>query len=456
MTLAPSSVRRRAMTYSWYVVWALLAVSVLGYVDRLILSFLVEPIKKDLGLTDTQVGLLTGLAFAVLYAVAGLPLGRIMDRANRGLVLAACVVTWSVGTVCGGLAGSFSALFLARVAVGAGEAGLSPAAVSLIGDHFDPGEAEKPLGLFTVGLYVGGGAALIVGGELIAYLSSLRVVVLPIVGQISAWRAAFILIGVPGLALAALIGLTVRGPHRGAGRRSVASLGDTLAFARQNGKLLSLLILAVMAWGFNGYGLLNWYPAMLTRTYGLSARELAWAYGSVFLVGGALGALSLSPAVRWASRRGARNPLFAVAVWTMAAMTLSSIAGPLAPTAAGAIVCTFITLLTSSMTTASIYSIIVAVVPAQLRGTYTSAYMAVMNLTGGAFGALLVGMLTDHVFGPSRLNIALSTVASVFGPLSVVLIVLARGEYSRRPPLIGDAPLAMREVMADSASPAPK
>ena len=422
---------RRKGTYSWYIVWVLLAVSILSYVDRLILSFLIGPIKAELHLTDTQIGLITGLAFAVLYVVAGLPLGRLMDKANRSFVLAICVVVWSIGTACSGLASGFLALFLARVAVGTGEAGLSPAAVSLIGDYFSRDEAKRPLGVFTVGVYLGGGVALILGGELIAYLTSLHAIILPFLGRLSAWRAVFVVMGFPGLLLAAIVVMSVREPRSTRRSSAPATLKQTLAFGRRNQTLLLLTMSALVVYGFNAYGLLNWYPAMLMRTFRITTRVVAWTYGPAFLLGGTLGALSFAPVVKSLDRRGHPNAAFTVAGWTLAVITVATIAAPLMPTLAGAIFFSFITLFCSAMTVTAAYSIITSVVPAELRGMYTAAYMAVMNITGGAFGAVIVGLLTDYVVSASRLNLALVIMALVFGPTSVLLMILA-GRHFRK------------------------
>ncbi len=425
---------RRAGTYAWYVAGVLLAVSILGYIDRLILSFLVEPIKASLHLRDAQIGMITGVAFAVLYAVAGLPLGRLMDRANRPVVLSLCILAWSFGTAYCGLSASFIGLFLARVAVGTGEAGLGPAAVSLIGDYFAGSQVEKPLGMFSSGLYLGGGAALMLGGALFGYLSAHPSVSVPGFGVMAPWRAIFIIMGVPGLLVAALVAVSIREPRRKAATNAEsASLSEALGFARRNRNVLLPLIISVVAWGFNGYGLLNWYPAMLQRTYGVSPHVVAWTYGPAFLIGGTLGSISVAPAVIFMARRGNTSPLFSVAIWTLVGMTIATAAAPLMPGLPGAILFAFLTLLFSSMTVTVNYSIIALVVPGRLRGLYTAAYMAIMNVTGGAFGAVLVGLLTDHWLGAAHLNLAIDVMAITFGPLSILLMRRATREYRRRP-----------------------
>jgi MFS family permease len=433
MLAAPPPLRGGSF-YAWYVVAALLIVSILGYVDRLILSFLIEPIKADLVLTDTQVGMITGLAFALLYVVGGIPIGWMIDRGKRVSVLSACIVVWSGATAACGLAGNFISMFVARIFVGAGEAGLSPAAVSLIGDYFARDKVQKPLSIFTVGLYVGGGIALIAGAQMIAFLTSLGDIVLPGFGPVSAWRMTFILLALPGLAIALLLILTVKDPPRTAAK-AAADRGYALSFFRQHRKLLTLMIVAVVLWGFNGYSFMNWYPAMLMRSYGMTTAEVAWTYGPAFLVGGTIGSLSLGPTVSFAMRRGRSDAVFMVSATALTVLAFGSILGPLMPTKTGVIAFAFVSMLAQSLVVASVYALITVVSPSPLRGVYTGFYMAIMNITGAAFGAVLVGVLTDNIFGSAGTDLALVTVAVIFGPISAVLMFLAAREYRRAPPI---------------------
>ena len=430
-----TSLGAKVSGHAWYVVVALLTVSILGYVDRLILSFLIEPIKHDLVLSDTEVGLIAGLAFALLYVFAGIPIGRLIDTRRRVTVLAVCVLIWSVATAASGLAVGFLSLFVARIGVGAGEAAVGPAAISLVGDYFPPDKVQRPLGIFTVGLYAGGGFALILGGQLIAYLTGLGEVDLPFLGRTSAWRMTFLLLGLPGLLVAALLTATVREPLRRHHAESVDQQG-AVAFFNQHRKLLLLTMFSVIMWGFNGYGLLNWYPAMLMRSYGLSTHDVAWTYGPAFLLGGTLGSLGLAPLTRLVAARGRSDAVFVVSLFSMTLMGVSSFVGPLMPSVAGVLVVSFFNLFGSSMTVAGVYAIITTVAPGRLRGLYTGVYMSVMNITGGAFGAVIVGLLTDHVFGDAGVNLALMSVAVVFAPVASLLMYLAGREYRRAPPIV--------------------
>ena len=422
----------RNLRYAWYVAATLLIVSVLSYADRLILSLLIEPIKAQLHLTDTQVGLLTGLGFALLYVLAGIPIGRMIDKSNRVIVLAACVLIWSLATAGGGLATSFLTLFLARTGVGAGEAALSPAAVSLLGDYFPPHKVQQPISVYTVGQYAGGGLALILGAEAVAFLTSLGPVTLPYIGIVPAWRMTFLLLGLPGVLIAALLYLTVRDPPR---RQEAVPDGQVplgaIAFARANRRLLTLIVAAVMLWGMNGYGFLNWYPAMLMRTFGMTPHMLARTYGVAFLVAGTLGSLAFGPLSQMLIRRGSADAVFIVSTIALAMLALSSTMGPLMPGRIGVIAWAAVSLFCQALVIASVYGIIAAVAPGPLRGVYTGFYMVIMNITGGAFGAVLVGILNDHVFGATAINRSLALLGFIFGPISTLLMWLATREFRR-------------------------
>lgn len=434
MTCGPTpSMQTPATRYAWYVVAMLMLVSVLGYIDRLVLSLLVQPIKAELHLSDTQIGMITGLAFALLYVIGGIPIGRLIDRRNRIVVLAICVLIWSAATAAGGLATGFALLFLARIGVGAGEASVSPAAVSLIGDYFPSDKVHQPLSLFTVGLYAGGGLALILGAEAVAYLTSLGPISLPHVGPISAWRATFLSLGVPGIVVAMVLLLTVRDPPRRHAPNSPAPVqsAGAMAYAREHGRLLILLVAAVVLWGMNGYGFINWYPAMLMRTYGMTTQTVAHTYGVAFLVCGTLGALSLAPIARVIASHGRNDAVFTVSFVALALLAIGSAVGPLMPGRVSVIVCSALSVFCQSLIVVSVYAIITLVAPARLRGVFTGFYMCIMNITGGAFGAVLVGALADHAFGAARLNWALSSVAVVFGPPATFVMWLAAREYRR-------------------------
>ena len=186
---------------------------VFSWVDRYILSLLIEPIKDDLGLSDTQIGLLLGFAFALFYATMGIPLGWLADRKRRTWIVAAGITIWSLATALSGLARSFGQLFAARLTIGVGEATLSPCALSLISDSFPKARRARAISFYLMALSLGGGIANLVGGQVIAWSRSAPVIDLPLAGVVEPWQFTFILVGLPGLLIAVLM-FFMREPSR--------------------------------------------------------------------------------------------------------------------------------------------------------------------------------------------------------------------------------------------------
>ena len=201
------------LRYAWWVVFALTAIYMLSYMDRVILSLLVAPMKRDLGISDTRVGLLQGLAFGLFYTLMGLPLGRIADTRNRRNLIAVGVVLWSFFTSACSLARSFWTLFLARMGVGVGEASLSPAAYSLIADYFPREQLGVAISVFYMGIYLGTSLSLVVAGLVVDALSHTQFITIPLLGTMAAWRITFLIVGMPGV-LFALLAYTFREPPR--------------------------------------------------------------------------------------------------------------------------------------------------------------------------------------------------------------------------------------------------
>lgn len=419
--------------YDWYVVGVLFVISVLGYIDRVILSFLVEPIKAELQLSDAQLGAVTGLAFAVLYVMGGVLLGRMLDKGHRVLILAVCVVVWSVATGATGLATGFAFLFIARMFVGVGEAGLNPAAFGIISNRFSQANVQKPIGLFTTGLYVGGGLAMLLGGQLLSFFEGADGYSLPFIGAAEPWRLVFVILSFPGLILAGLLLLSVRDGQsaRAKADTGVLQTADTVApiggleFTRRNAALITLLAISVVCWSMNNYGLLNWYPAMLMRTYDMSPSLVANTYGPAFLISGIAGCITVSPILTKLRRRNPEKAVYLLCAASMAVLSITTFIGPLVPGVPAAVVMAFINLFISAMSVTSVFVLLVTVVPQHLRGLYTGLYLALVNMTGGAFGSVFVGLFTDNIFGTQGLNYSISTIALLFGPVAAFLMFKA-------------------------------
>src|SRR5262249_49422675 len=199
--------------YAWYVVFVLMVCFTLSFVDRQILSLLVDSIKQDLGVSDTRIGLLQGVAFALFYTLLGLPLGRLADRRSRRNLIIAGIVVWSLMTALCSIARSFWALFFARMGVGVGEATLAPAAFSLIADYFPIKRLGTALSIYSMGIFIGSGLALIVGGTVVSAVTGMPSTHVPIIGTIASWRLTFLIVGLPGILIGMLV-YSVKEPPR--------------------------------------------------------------------------------------------------------------------------------------------------------------------------------------------------------------------------------------------------
>lgn len=213
--------------YAWSVVGMLTLAYVLSFIDRQILGMLITPIKASLHLTDTELGLLMGPAFAFFYVTLGWPIGWMADRINRRNIIATGIALWSLATAACGLSMNFTQLLWSRLMVGVGEAALTPSALSLMADYFAPKSRPRAIAVYSTGIYLGSGIAYLGGGALVGMLQDAGGVTLPVFGAVEGWQAAFLALGIPGV-LVALLMLLIREPTR---REDTGQAGEALTFA---------------------------------------------------------------------------------------------------------------------------------------------------------------------------------------------------------------------------------
>ncbi|MEJ5979168.1 MFS transporter [Novosphingobium sp. PS1R-30] len=276
MDIEASQVRQRGSTL---VVAMLAGAYSLNFLDRQLLSILAEPVKADLGLTDTQLGLLSGLAFAVFYTLFGIPVAWLADRSNRVRIIVVACALWSLFTGACGFAQNFTQLAIARIGVGVGEAGGSPPSYSIIADYFPPERRGGALALYSLGVPIGTTAGAALGGW---------------IASAYGWRAAFMAIGVLGLCYALALLLVVREPQRGrldAGPVETVPIATTLRLFLTDATLRTTTFAAAIS-AFIGYAMLSWTPAMLMRTKGMALSDLAIYYSLVSGIAAAIGTLA--------------------------------------------------------------------------------------------------------------------------------------------------------------------
>lgn len=426
--------------YAWYVVAVFVLAYTFSFIDRQILSLLVEPMKRDLAISDTQISLLLGIAFAIFYVFMGLPIGRLVDQRHRVSIIAVGVFCWSVMTALSGTAKVYWQLFAYRMGVGVGEAALTPAAYSIISDYFPPKRLGIAIGVYGIGVYIGAGAALVIGALAISWATHVGDVDLPIIGHVFSWQLVFFVVGLPGL-LVALWVATLREPkRRGHMRREVGTDGVTRDVAVPFGEVMAYLkinaaaflamnvcfaLLAMMA-----YGTAAWVPTFFIRTYGWSAAEIGKAYGLIIMVFGTLGVVSGGALGDYVCAKGYRNGRIIVMMMTGIVTLPFALAFPLMSDPYWALVLVAPATYFATFTTGVGPSALMEMMPNQMRGFSSALSGLIVNLIGLGLGPTAVALVTDHVFHDEQmLRYSLAIVPPVVLILGAICGALALKPY---------------------------
>lgn len=389
----------RQTAYKHYLLLVLTVILAFNFLDRVALGLVLQDIKVDLHLSDTQLGFLSGIAFALFYSVMGIPIARWADRGNRVIIISLTATLWSVMVTLCGMAGSFAQLLLIRIGVGVGEAGCVPPAHSLIADYFPRAERPRAIAIYQLGTPL----SFVVGYFLAGWLNELY-----------GWRITFGLLGTPGLVLALLAWFTLREPRRAKSTNAAESgVASTLRPASQatmpSPVAPSLRDVCVTLWAnatfrhllfclsviyFAGYGILQWQPTFFVRTYGLQTGELgtwfAVSYGLGGMVGTYLGG-------EWASRHAAHNEslqLKTIAV-AIAGSGILSIFIYLSPKPYLAFALMGVSSAVLNTVNGPLFATVQTLVPSQMRATAIGLIYLFANLIGMGLGPLAVGALSD-------------------------------------------------------------
>lgn len=413
--------------YAWFVVMVLLLAYTSSFVDRQILTLLVEPIRADLKITDTQFSLLTGLAFSATYTIAGFPFAWLADRFSRQGVIIAGITAWSIMTAGCGLARNFGGLFLMRMGVGIGEATLSPAAYSLIADYFPLRRRATAMAVYSIGVFIGAGAALIVGGQVISVVSHGPQLSFPGLGRLEPWQVAFLYVAAPGPFIALLM-LLAREPLR----RGIAKTGTAEKIAPYIAMRWRAFVPLLLAFGLSNIlpgAYAHWAPAFLMRSHGMDAAQAGLVLGSMFLVLSTLGVV-LSGAVVERLRTVGRpdapilGQFLAVALCIPFAVATPLLQGTMALVSLAGL--SFVIGLMHALPVVSVQLI----VPNQLRARAAAVYFLVSNFIAVGLGPLIVALVSDRILrDPARIGTALAIVSVVAGGLSLILFLLALRPY---------------------------
>jgi len=404
-----SSIGYPATTQARWALGVFCLAALISYTDRLILSALVDPIRHDLAISDSQIGLLQGPAFAGVYIISGLFLGRLADTRHRLTIMIAGSILWCVGTVLCGFVSSIWELFGARLFVGIGEASLAPAVVSIISDIFPPSRRGAAVGIFIMGTIVGAPVSIGVGGLMLGVATEGLFSALPLIGVLAPWRIVLVLVGLGGLVVPALLTTLLEPVRRG--RAQGVSLTGVHRYFVSNRRILWPLYLGMGMLCIGDYGTMAWIPTLLSRRFHLDPGDIGILFGLVTAIAGVAGSLSggvLSD--RAAQSKGIRGRLMVSCISAAtAAAGAVLIRGDLAGwVLLGLGVWTF----ASAVAAVSGIAALQEIVPNEYRGSSMSIVAFCNTSLGLGFGPTLIAIATERIYGnPLALGIATMTVA---------------------------------------------
>lgn len=414
----------RGLAYRWYVVILLAILSIVSYADRLVLGILVQPIKDELGVSDTAMGFLLGFSFATVYAVLALALARVADRWNRKRLIIIGVVIWSVMTSASAFTDGFWQLAFCRLGVGIGEAALGPAALSIIADLFRQERRHVPVSMFLAAGVVGSTGAYIIGGGAILLVNSMSSAALPVVGELSAWRMVFLFMGLPGLILSVLMMFTVEEPkRRGDTSKPRATYPDIFAHLKEKGAEYFPIFAGIGVIQTVIYAIVAWFPTILVRTHDVPIADAGILYGTVGLMFGTAGAIFGPYLAGMLQRNGRGDGLYVIAFGFVALPVPFVFLSLLAPTVAVALMAVAVILFCFMASSAMPPLLPQLIAPNAMRAQITALYYFVGNLMGLGMGPLVVGLISDNkVFGASNLNQSILVVCGILMPIAILIL----------------------------------
>ena len=414
--------------YAPYALAVLFVAYVLAFVDRQVLNLLIEPIKHDTGLSDTQISLLQGLAFALFLSIGGLPIGRLIDVGRRTRLLAIGIAIWSLMTGVFGLTRLFAVMLLSRIGVSVGEATMTPSAYSLLGDYFLPQRLGLAVGLFSMGGYLGSGLALILGSAALALLPS-HDLAAPLIGTVHPWQVIFLSLAPIGL-LVALWVATLREPARRDGAADPPDRRAVTAYFRMAWRPVLGINLTVGFAAMAAYGLLAWMPALITRRYGVPPVEVGWRLGTILIPCCCTGTLLtglIGDRLRESGLVAGRLRVMSVAL--AAAIPFAAIT-PLAGSIGWSLAGLAPLLFFLAMAIGCGPALLQEITPNRLRGVQHALAVLAANLLGLGLGPTIVALVSEHAFGGgSAIGISLSWVLPICLTIALIISIVVPRAY---------------------------
>ena len=421
--------------YGIYATVILMIAYTFSFLDRQILTLMVGPIERSLHIKDTEFALLTGGAFGIFYTVMGLPLGWMADRFNRKWIVSIGVALWSLMTAGCGLAQSFVHLLLARIGVGVGEASLTPAAYSLLSDYFDKSRLPRAMSFFACGIFIGAGLAMVLGGTVVGAVAHTPVIHLAVLGATRSWQIVFIVVGLPGLVLAAWLA-TLREPVRRDEGSAVATrkpareaFGELMGFLVRYKWMFASLYVGAALYSIIAFGD-SWYPELFIRTWGWTPRHAGTVIGAVTLTAGPLGMLT----VGWYSSRLIAAGKADACLWLLGlgalGITVPAIVLPLSPNPIMASVLLVPFKFLQGWAPVLVPAAICMASPNKFRGQLGALFPISSGIVGVTFGPILPALVSDYIFrDPHALRYALSLTMGLMGPVTFVVSWIGLRQY---------------------------
>ena len=416
--------------YSWYVVAVLLLAYTVAFIDRSILSLLVEPIKNDLQISDTQISLLAGFAFAIFYSVLGIPIARLADRSKRTAIISIGVALWSVMTAACGLSKTYCQLFLMRIGVGVGEAALSPAAYSMMADYFPTHKLAKAISVYAMGLYGGAGLALLAGSTVVSFVNATKSVSLPFLGTVASWQLTFFAVALPGVVVLALMA-TVREPDRKSETvtdnnvvlKSHQSLSEIICFLGGHSRIIVAHFGGFMCVGVVVSAFMVWVPEFLRRTHAYDIADAGFIYGTLLLVFGTSGPYAGAWYTEFLRRKGRQDAEMRAAYHGTLCMIPVAVLAPVVTNNTVAIVLLAMLTFALSFPQGLTATILQLVAPNRMRAQVTAIFMFIAVLSGYTIGPASVAIIADYFFrDEASINICLAIVSAFLLPIGALFL----------------------------------
>lgn len=417
----------------WIALFILTLANISSFIDRQILSLLVKPIKRDLLLSDTEISLLMGLSFAIFYTVFGIFIGRLADRKNRRNIIIVGITIWSAMTaICAGV-GNFFQFFMARLGVGVGEATLAPSAYSMIADMFPKKRLATALSLYSMGIFLGSGLAMLIGSGIVAKMPTEGMYNVPIFGEIYPWQMIFLYVGIPGLVIALLL-FFIKEPSRKNvlqkdGVDQKLSLNESLKIIFKHKKAYFLMCFATAFGALVNYGTNAWVPTFIARTYGWEVPKAGFYYGLVLVVSSIAGVIFGGWYADKLTKDGHTDGRLRVGLLgTFLALIACFI--PFLPRAEWVLIAIIIPAFGISTPFGAITAAIQEIMPNQVRALASSIFLFILNLIGIGLGPTLVAVFTDYLFkDEGMIRYSISLLYFIGGGIALLLTYLSLKPY---------------------------